>query len=252
MNCDVAKPLLHGLIDNEIEPGPVEAHLDHCPRCAAQLADYRAMREAMLGARLRVSAPPWLRASVTRRLSPPRRAIATVPTYRRLFSRFAFAPVLSAAAAALFMFAVLGPREDEALVSDVVSAHMRSLEANRLTDIKTDDRGAVKPWLSGRLGAAPPIPDLKAQGFTLVGGRIDYVLGKPVAAIAYRRDDHIINLFVAQGAGAERDPRVKSVQGLNVELWSERGLNLCVVGDVSADELQAVHDAFDASAAANI
>ncbi|HLH96041.1 MAG TPA: hypothetical protein VKW08_13090 [Xanthobacteraceae bacterium] len=136
-------------------------------------------------------------------------------------------------------------------MSDVVSAHMRSLEANRLTDLQSDDRSVVKPWLGLRLGVTPPIPDLSAQGFTLVGSRVDYVLGKPVAAIAYRRNDHIVNLFIAQGDGAERDTRIRSMQGLNVELWSQGGLNLCVVGDLPSDQLQAVHDAFAASAAAN-
>jgi anti-sigma factor RsiW len=127
-------------------------------------------------------------------------------------------------------------------------AHLRSLEANRLTDVQTGDQQVLKPWLGNRLGVAPPVPDLTAQGFSLVGGRIDYVLGKPVAAIVYRRSGHVINLFVAQGPEADRAARVATVQGVNADLWSEKGLNLCAVGDVSADELEDFRKKFEAAA----
>jgi anti-sigma factor RsiW len=146
------------------------------------------------------------------------------------------------------MIAVIRSDQDQVIVSDVVSAHLRSLQANHLTDVQTGDRQGVKPWLGDRLGVAPPVPDLTAQGFNLIGGRVDYVLGKAVAAIVYRHSDHVINLFVAQGAGAEQSARVETMQGLNVALWSEKGLNLCVVGDVSAEELQDFRRKFEAAA----
>jgi anti-sigma factor RsiW len=133
-------------------------------------------------------------------------------------------------------------------VSDVVSAHLRSLEANHLTDVQTSDRLGIKPWLGDRLGVAPPVPDLTSEGFNLVGGRLDYVLGKPVAAIVYRGNGRLISLFVAQGAQVERSARVETMQGVNVELWSERGLNLCAVGDASAAELEEFRKKFDAAA----
>jgi anti-sigma factor RsiW len=82
----------------------------------------------------------------------------------------------------------------------------------------------------------------------LIGGRIDYVLGKAVAAIVYRRSDHVINVFVAQGADAEQRARAETMQGFNVALWSERGLNLCAVGDVSAEELEDFRKKFEAAA----
>jgi anti-sigma factor RsiW len=137
---------------------------------------------------------------------------------------------------------------DQVIVSDVVSAHLRSLEGNHLTDVRTGDHQGNKPWLDNRLGAAPHVPDLTAQGFSLVGGRIDYVLGRPVAAIVYRRGGHLINLFVAQGAEGGRAARVATMQGVNVDLWSEKGLNLCAVGDVSADELEEFRKTFEAAA----
>jgi anti-sigma factor RsiW len=166
---------------------------------------------------------------------------------RALFRGFAFGSALSAAAAALLMIAVIRSDQDQVIVSDVVSAHLRSLQANHLTDVQASEQHGVEPWFNDRLGIAPPVPDLTKKGFNLIGGRIDYVLGKPVAAIVYRRSDHLINLFVAQGGEAEHGARVDTMQGVNVVLWSEKGLNLCAVGDVSADELSEFRKQFEAA-----
>ena len=64
MTCDDAGVLLHALLDGELDAGharEVEAHIAGCPRCAAQLRDYRAMRQAMSGANLSFAAPAALR-----------------------------------------------------------------------------------------------------------------------------------------------------------------------------------------------
>jgi anti-sigma factor RsiW len=248
MNCDETEVLLHGLLDDEVDPENaycVETHLGDCTRCAAKLHALRVVREAMAKADLRFTAPPALRTRIRAML--PVAPVAT-PSWRALIVSFSFGSALSAAAAVLLLIAVARPDQDQVVVSNVVSAHLRSLEGNHLTDVQTGDQQGVKPWLGNRLAAAPPVPDLTAQGFSLVGGRIDYVLGKPVAAIVYRRSGHLINLFVAQGAEAERAERVASMQGVNVDLWSEKGLNLCAVGDVSADELEDFRKSFEAAA----
>jgi anti-sigma factor RsiW len=247
MNCDEAEVLLHGLLDDEVDPenaSRIETHLGDCTRCAAQFRVIRIMREAMAKADLRFAAPPGLRTRI--------KAVLPVTAWaassrRTLFGGFVFASALSAAAA-LLLIAVTGPDRDQIVVSDVVSAHLRSLDGNHLTDVQTGDQQGVKRWLGNRLGASPPVPDLTAQGFSLVGGRIDYVLGKPVAAIVYRRSGHLINLFVAQGAEAVRAARIATMQGVNVDLWSQRGLNLCAVGEVSADELEEFRKQFEAVA----
>jgi anti-sigma factor RsiW len=246
MNCDEAKVLLHGLVDDEVDPRHayrIETHVGDCARCAAQLRLHRAMREIMTKADLRFPAPPGLRTRIGTMLPV---AAAAAPRWRALFQGFAFGAALSATAAALLMIAVIRSDQDQFIVSDVVSAHLRSLQANHLTDVQGGD--GVEPWLGNRLGVAPPVPDLARQGFSLVGGRIDYVLGKPVAAIVYRRSNHLINLFIAQDAQAEHNARVETMQGVNVDLWSEKGLNLCAVGDVSAEELEDFRKMFEAAA----
>ena len=247
MNCGEAEILLHGLVDDELDHEGaynIETYVRGCARCAAQLRLHRVMRGMMSNANLRFSAPPGLRTRIKALLPTP----ATATSRRPLFKGFAFGSAMSAAAAALLTIAVIRPDPDQVIVSDVVSAHLRSLEANHLTDVQTSDRLGVEPWLGNRLGVAPPVPDLTSQGFNLIGGRIDYVMGKPVAAIVYRGKGRLISLFVAQGAQVERSARIETMQGINVDLWSEKGLNLCAVGDVSAEQLEEFRKKFDAAA----
>jgi anti-sigma factor RsiW len=106
----------------------------------------------------------------------------------------------------------------------------------------------VKPWFNGRLDVAPPVIDLTAQGFTLLGGRLDYVDAKPVAAIVYRRRVHVINLFCAPAPGSsKRKSAMESLHGFNVRSWTENGLNLWAVSDINADELTEFGEKFEAA-----
>jgi anti-sigma factor RsiW len=130
----------------------------------------------------------------------------------------------------------------------VISAHLRSLQAEHLTEVETSDQHTVKPWFNGKLDVAPPVVDLTSQGFTLLGGRLDYINGAGVAAIVYRRRRHVINLFVAPGAGAEdREAKIEPVQGFNIRRWTEQGLNFWAVSDINAEELQEFGQKFEAA-----
>ena len=103
-------------------------------------------------------------------------------------------------------------------------------------------------WFNGKVAIAPPVMDLTAQGFTLLGGRLDYVDGRSVASIVYRRRAHVINLFVAQeAASADRAAKFDTMQGFNIRRWRAQGLEFFAVSDISADELQEFVDKFDAA-----
>lgn len=244
MTCDEAEILLHALIDGELDAShtrEIEDHIAGCPRCAAALADYREMSKAVGDAKLRYRAPETLRRRIEASL-PQTRA----PSRRSLLKGFAMGSAVSAIAATGLVAIVLRNDDAQRIDSEVVSAHLRSLQAGHLTDVLSTDQHTVKPWFNGKLDVAPPVVDLTAQGFTLIGGRLDYVDTRPIGAIVYRRRSHVINLFVAQTASTERRAaKIESIQGFNIRHWSDRGLNYWAVSDLAADELNEFGEKFE-------
>jgi anti-sigma factor RsiW len=250
MTCEEASGLLHALIDGELDAShvrEVEAHAVACARCAAELAAGRELRAALRGNTLSYTAPPSLRGSIDRAVPTP----VAATSRRALLKGFALGSVASAMAAAGVGFVVIGDNRDGRILGEAVSAHLRSLQADHLTDVLSSDRHTVKPWFNGRMDLAPPVIDLTAQGFTLIGGRLDFIDGKPVAAIVYRRRVHVINLFVMQGMGAALTaPRLEVIQGFNILRWTDQGLNLMAVSDLAQDELAEFETKFEAAAKA--
>ena len=246
MRCAEAEVLIQALLDGELDAGhahDVEAHVGRCPRCAAELRSYREMKRAMRAAQLRFTAPMSLRHSIERALRRRLRASRTAA----LFSiGFAMGTAISNAVAASLVIAVLRTDQDQRMLDEVLSAHVRSLQGNHLTDVQTSDQHTVKPWFNGKLDLAPPVVDLTAQGFRLIGGRLDYLDGKTVASIVYRRRTHLINLFVAQGTpSASHRAQLETMQGFNIRRWSAQGLEFFAVSDINADELQEFVEKFE-------
>jgi anti-sigma factor RsiW len=244
MTCDEAEILLHALIDGELDAGharEVEDHIAGCAACAAALRDYREMGKAVAGADLRYKAPLELR----RRIEASLPRAQPAPNRRAVLRGFAMGSAVSAIAATGLVAIVLRNDDQSRITSEIVSAHLRSLQAGHLTDVISTDQHTVKPWFNGKLDVAPPVIDLTALGFTLIGGRLDYVDARPVGAIVYRRRLHVINLFVAQTASSEsRAAKTETFQGFNVRSWSEGGLNYWAVSDIAADELAEFSEKF--------
>jgi len=244
MTCDEAEILIHALIDGELDAGntrAVEDHVAGCPRCAAQVEAYREMSKMIAGADVRYKAPLELRRRIEAAL-PQTRA----PSRRAVLRGFAMGSAVSALAATGLVAIVLRSDDEARIQSEVVSAHLRSLQAGHLTDVISTDQHTVKPWFNGKLDVAPPVVDLTAQGFTLIGGRLDYVDARPIGAVVYRRRAHVINLFVAQTASTERRAaKTETLQGFNIRRWSDRGLNYWAVSDLAADELAEFGEKFE-------
>jgi anti-sigma factor RsiW len=251
MTCDEAEILLHALIDGELDAGharEVEAHIATCPACAAQFEAYREMSKAIAGTELRYTAPLSLRRRIDAALPKPQAPRVQAPSRRAVLRGFAMGSAASAMAASVLVAIVLRNDDTQRIESEIVSAHLRSLQAGHLTDVISTDQHTVKPWFNGRLDVSPPVVDLTAQGFTLIGGRLDYVDARAIGAIVYKRRAHVINLFVAQTASAERQPaRMDTIQGFNIRRWSEAGLNYWAVSDLAADELAEFGDKFEAA-----
>jgi anti-sigma factor RsiW len=230
MNCAECEILLHALLDGELDAGharDVEAHVAQCSACAEKLRAFRAMHGTMAAANLKEAAPASLRSRIEAALpSPAPRPAAALkfarPSRRVFFGGFAAGAALSAAAAASLFLTVIRNDQEQTIADEVVSAHMRSLQA----------------WFDGKVDVAPPVVDLTAEGFTLLGGRLDYIDGEPVASVVYRRRKHIINLFVARRLGREHAfVAASTVQGYNVRHWSDQGLDYWAVSDLDGGEL---------------
>jgi anti-sigma factor RsiW len=187
MTCDEARILLHALLDNELDAGharEVEVHIAGCRACAAEFSAQRDMQRVLADADLRYTAPASLRARIEASLPQPQRQ---QPSRRSVLRGFAMGSAVSALAASGVVAVVLRQDDQQRILSEVVSAHLRSLQAGHLIDVVSTDQHTVKPWFNGKLDVAPPVIDLTAQGFTLVGGRLDYIDARAIGAVVYKR-----------------------------------------------------------------
>ena len=224
--CAEMHLLLNADLDGELAPADsarVAAHMAGCTTCAelatrlARLSD-RISREVV-----RETAPVEVRSRVCRQVRP-RRAVSR-PTA-------AFVAGLAVAAcAALFLV----PREASS-PDELAASHVRALQPGHLLDVPSSDQHTVKPWFSGKLDFTPPVRDFAEQGFALAGGRLDYVGGRPVAVLVYRRRQHVIELYVWP-AGASEALEDRRSHGFNIEAWAADGLAFRAISDLEAGEL---------------
>jgi len=229
MNCREAGELLNASHDRELDlvrSVDLEAHLRECAACSADLRRREALRSVIVKQAPYYDAPLGLRKKLAGSLAPR----------EPWFARW---PALAAACLvlALAIWRVAPPPGSGAIAKEVVSAHVRSLLAEHLMDVPSSDRHTVKPWFAGKLDFAPQVEDLSAAGFTLAGGRLDYLDGRTVAALIYRRRQHTVNVFTWPAGRSDEAPRRESVEGFNLVHWVRHGMNWWAVSDLGAEEL---------------
>ncbi|MFL4976494.1 MAG: anti-sigma factor family protein [Microvirga sp.] len=245
-SCAEVRSVMHGLLDGELDPANAlrcEEHLTGCPECASEYRTFQALRRAIRTGDASHPAPEALRSRVLQALDAeaerPRLPAAGRPAPARPLGRWIAAGSALALAASLTLFVAV-PLRGPDLENELVSGHVRSLLADHLTDIKTSDQHVVKPWFAGKLDFSPPVVDLASSGFPLVGGRLEYLSGRVIAALVFRRGEHAINLFIApaadKGPAALRSDTL-SRDGYHILHWTAGGMSFWAVSDLNAAEL---------------
>lgn len=241
MNCEDAQNWIDGYLDGELDLVSnleIEDHIQDCVLCAQDYTNHRVLRNGIQTGSLYFKAPVDLQ----RRIQLSLRKAAKAEASRRLLPKWWFNIAAPMAAAAVMVLALVpflrGPSADDLLAREVVSSHVRSLMASHLADVPSSDQHTVKPWFAGKVNFSPPVEDLAKQGFSLIGGRLDYVDNRPVALI-YQRQKHFINLFIWP-AGSDSDVRTKTAsrQGYNLAYWTKSGMTYWAASDLNNAELQ--------------
>ncbi|MBU6417260.1 MAG: anti-sigma factor [Xanthomonadaceae bacterium] len=252
MNCRDARLLLHAWLDDELDAADSLAltrHLADCADCTQRVRVHVQLRDALRKAELYRPASTKLRERIAAQLPRPAGLARAAVAARSPRSGWRFAV---AALAALFVIAAsfagwqtlqLRRQDSNALIAAAVSDHVRSLLPGHLIDVRTSDQHTVKPWFDGRVDFSPQVKDLSAQGFELVGGRLDVLDGRQVAALVYRRHLHMINVFQWPG-GAAIAGSAHTRDGYRVLQWNQDGLHFVAVSSVAEGDLQAFMRAF--------
>lgn len=248
--CPDKEPMLHALLDGELDAAnasALEAHLKTCPGCARRLEALTALHQR-LSDLPPAAAPEALKGRIAAMIGQEaKRTVARAARPSPVLGWLA-AGAMALVSASLMVTTLT--TDSPSLPLQLADAHVRSLQADHLVDIPTSDRHVVRPWFDGKIGfAAPAAPDLKDQGFPLVGGRLDYADGRPIAAIVYRRRAHVINLFVLPAKGPFAPPLLGRRPGGYAMLhWRDGGLDYWAVSDAEPEELKGFHAAFEKAA----
>jgi anti-sigma factor RsiW len=242
MSCQRIQETLDGYLDGELDlvrNMEVEEHLRGCPACTETYQNRLGLRSAVR------AAAPYFRAptELEKRVRSAVRQVAKAAPGPRTMS-WGWLGAAAAAAMVLVLAWTLvprlrGPAGEDLLAREVVSSHVRSLMAAHLTDVASSDQHRVKPWFNGKLDFSPPVKELASEGFPLVGGRLDYLAGRPVAALVYQRRQHFINVFLWPATqGGDTAGKTQARQGYNLIRWTKASMTCWVVSDLSPAELQ--------------
>ena len=240
------RELLHAYVDGELDLAntrETDRHLQRCADCRGTERAIRELRSALTSDATAYRAPAHLRKNVRAALRREAKS-----------SRQTLSPWLMFATGAAFAAVILGfalfqttrATRTNAIIDQVVANHVRSLLAVQLVDVVSSDQHTVKPWFDGKIDFAPEVRDLSANGFPLVGGRLDYLDGKTVATLVYQRNKHPINLFVTPEPGKrDTSPIVKAQRGYNVFSWTNNGMKYWAVSDLNQAELRKFTELFE-------
>jgi mycothiol system anti-sigma-R factor len=246
MECEEIRQLLDAYLDDELEgtsQPEVQEHLNSCPGCRKEAEAISSFSSLVRTAMPMYKAPAELKARI--------RASLREESAHSAHWIFRFRRQLLYAAAILVLGFVLAsvlrtfsPGKDQELISQAITNHARSLMVDHLVDVASSDQHIVKPWFGGKLDYSPPVADLTQAGYTLVGGRIDMLDKRPVAAIVYQHGSQFINVFVWPVTARKIDLEVQSDRGYHFCAWNQAGLNYFCISAGTAEDIEKFEDEF--------
>jgi anti-sigma factor (TIGR02949 family) len=251
VSCELSQTQLLAYFDGELDAvstSAFETHLQSCSECRSALDSEEALRASIAKANLYEKAPASLHRSIAAKLpaAPSAQPSVVQPSgsssWRWLALAASFLLVATLGWQLFQHFA--GRQGNSAVVAAALDAHLRSLQAGHLADVPSTDQHTVKPWFDGKLDFAPPVRDFANDGFPLLGGRLDVLDGKTVAALVYGRRKHIINVFVWPADAYARATQSGESQGYHWVAWRNGGFDSLAVSDVNAADLQQLSQLF--------
>jgi anti-sigma factor (TIGR02949 family) len=246
MLCDESRPRLEAYLDGELaetERRQLREHLASCSDCGSEAASLERLHAGIRQSAPIYRAPEALRSQL--RFALRREAATAVRVVRPAPGWLAYAAslLLAVALGSGGTLLITGERHEDTMASELIDSHLRSLLADHLTDVASSDRHTVKPWFAGRSDVSPPAVDLTAQGFPLVGGRLDLIAGKPIPALVYKRREHVINVFVLPASHGDLAATITR-HGYSVRHWDAGDLGFWAVSDAAPSELADFERAF--------
>ena len=241
MTCDETSRLIDAYLDGELDLATcvrVEEHLAECVACREKLESRQVLASLVAEEAPRFTASPFLATRIRAALRAEEPAPEKAPWWNLLSLRWIYSGIGSAVAVIALALFLTGPGEFRDIAQDGIGDHVRSLQASHLFDVASTDQHTVKPWFAGKLDYSPQVIDLKSQDYPLVGGRLDVLDGRNVAAIIYQRRKHYINLFVWPAEPRAVGDHAYEKDGYHVIGWTQNGMNYLAVSELGVKELK--------------
>jgi anti-sigma factor RsiW len=242
MACDTWAAKLDAYLDGELpsaDAGALSAHMRTCSSCAADALGRVQLKRSVAAAGKRFEPSAELRAKIAKMSAA--KSSRQSGWHWRLIAIPALLVVILSVATDLYVNREIGRRQR--VYSELADLHVSTLASASPVDVVSTDRHTVKPWFQGKIPFSFNIPELQGTDFTLIGGRVTYLGQEPGAQLVYQIRKHEISVFIFQDRGSEMaGPASGPTRAVSftIESWAQNGLRYYVVGDVNADDIQAL------------
>lgn len=241
MACEAWREKLDAYIDGELPSSvasALAAHTRECSGCAGDALQRVQMKHAIGSAGKRYEPSTEFRDKVRLSVARPRRSRAWL-----WYLIVAPAVLVLLLSAAVNWYVGRQKELRQRVYGELADLHVSALASANPVDVVSTDRHTVKPWFAGKIPFTFNLPELQGTAFTLVGGRVTYLGQTPGAQLIYQIRKHQVSVFIFQERARETASLPSTtVQAFsfNMESWTKNGLRYFVVGDVGADDLEAL------------